>query len=343
MKDQLNEWLTKAFETGVSDVHFTVGQPPIFRINGELEKQGERLLKPEETEAMAKAVLSEPLWNQFLKQGDIDFSYGIRGVSRFRMNAYFQRGCVSLAVRVIPTEVPTLEDLKLPNVLKKVAEKPSGLVLVTGPTGSGKSTTMAAMVDHINKTMKRHVITLEDPIEYLHRHHHSIIDQREIGFDAKNFSSGLRASLRQDPDVILVGEMRDLETISTALTAAETGHLVLGTLHTTSAAKTINRIIDIFPSDQQGQTRIQLASVLSAVIAQQLFPLKGGEGRTAATEILLNYPAVANLIRNEKVHQIENVMQTSRSEGMHTMKMDIQRLISENKVSESKATSMLSE
>jgi twitching motility protein PilT len=327
MKQRLEHLLRAAFELKASDLHLTVGVPPIMRINGELKKYGQDVLRPEDTEAMARAIIPEGLWQQFQEKGELDFSYGIPGISRFRVNTYKQRSCVSLAVRVIPTKIPTIDDLQLPEVLKRIAHKPQGLVLVTGPTGSGKSTTLAAMIDYMNRTMRKHIITLEDPIEYLHKHGTCIIDQREVGFDTNNFANGLRAALRQDPDVILVGEMRDLETIHTAITAAETGHLVLGTLHTSSAPATIDRIIDVFPPAQQPQIRIQLASVLVAVISQRLFPTVQKTGRVAATEILINNSAVANLIRNEKIHQIINVMQTSRALGMHTLEMSIKELL----------------
>jgi twitching motility protein PilT len=327
MKQRLDYLLRAAFEYKASDLHLTVGVPPIMRINGELKKYGQEILRPEDTEAMARSIIPNGLWQQFQEKGEFDFSYGIPGVSRFRINAFKQRSCVSLAIRVVPTRIPTLDELRLPEVLKRIAEKPQGLVLVTGPTGSGKSTTLAAMIDYMNKTMHKHIITLEDPIEYLHKHGSCIIDQREIGFDTNNFANGLRAALRQDPDVILVGEMRDLETIHTAITAAETGHLVLATLHTASAPATIDRIIDVFPPAQQSQIRIQLASVLVAIISQRLFPNAQKTGRVAATEILINNAAVANLIRNEKIYQIVNVMQTSRAAGMHTLTTSIKELM----------------
>ncbi|MEC2071623.1 type IV pilus twitching motility protein PilT [Alkalihalophilus marmarensis] len=327
MKEKLESLLIEAFEMGASDIHLTVGVPPVIRINGELAHHGEAVLKPADTEGMARAILSEHLWKVFQKRGELDFSHGIPKVSRFRINAYFQRSCVCLAIRVVPTKIPTLDDLSMPEVLKEIAQKPQGLVLVTGPTGSGKSTTLAAMINEINEQSNKHIITLEDPIEYLHKHKRSIINQREVGFDTQNFANGLRGCLRQDPDIILVGEMRDLETISIAITAAETGHLVLGTLHTTDAPATIDRVIDVFPPEQQPQVRIQLASVLGAVISQRLFKTADGKGRRAATEILVNNAAVKNLIRNEKIHQIPSVMQTSRASGMHTLEMSIKELV----------------
>lgn len=327
MKDKIDYLLRAGYELKASDIHITVGVPPVLRINGELKRYGKDIITPEDTEGMAKSMIPDNMWAQFKEKGELDFSYGIQGVSRFRVNAFFQRSCVSLAVRIVPTKIPTIEELMLPNVLKKIAEKPQGLVLVTGPTGSGKSTTLASLIQHMNQTMRKHIITLEDPIEYLHKHGHSIIDQREVGFDTNNFANGLRAALRQDPDVILVGEMRDLETIQTAITAAETGHLVFGTLHTSSAPATINRIIDVFPPSQQSQIRIQLASVLVSIVSQRLFKTRDNQGRRVATEILINNSAVANLIRNEKIYQIVNVMQTSRAQGMHTLDTSIRELV----------------
>ncbi|WP_449537139.1 type IV pilus twitching motility protein PilT [Ferdinandcohnia sp. Marseille-Q9671] len=327
MRDKINKILHSAHELKASDIHITAGVPPIFRINGDLKRYGKEVLVPSVIESIAKAVVPEEMWPYFKEKGELDFSYGIQGISRFRVNIYKQRGCPAIAFRVIPTSIPTIEDLELPQVLKKICQKPQGLVLVTGPTGSGKSTSLAAMIQYINQTMSKHVVTLEDPIEYLHKHGSSIIDQREVGSDTHSFANGLRAALRQDPDVILVGEMRDLETIHTAITAAETGHLVFGTLHTVNAPSTIDRIIDVFPSSQQPQIRIQLANVLVSVISQRLFPTSDRKSRRAATEVLINNSAVANLIRNEKNHQIKNVMQTSRSEGMHTLENNLLDLV----------------
>ncbi|MFO1443103.1 type IV pilus twitching motility protein PilT [Bacillus sp. Bva_UNVM-123] len=343
MKERIDYLLRAAFELKASDLHLTVGVQPILRINGDLKKYGKDILKPDDTEGMARALIPEHMWESFKEKGELDFSYGIPGVSRFRVNTYHQRSCISMAIRVVPTKIPTIEELDLPDSLKKICEKPQGLVLVTGPTGSGKSTTLAAMIQYMNETMRKHIITLEDPIEYLHKHGHSIIDQREVGFDTRNFANGLRAALRQDPDVILVGEMRDLETIQTAITAAETGHLVLGTLHTSSAPATINRIIDVFSPEQQPQIRIQLASVLVSVISQRLFRRKDLQGRKAATEILINNSAVANLIRNEKVHQIVSIMQTSRAQGMHTLETSIKELVQAGIISKEAAEPFLQE
>ncbi|MBN3554224.1 type IV pilus twitching motility protein PilT [Fictibacillus nanhaiensis] len=333
MKEKLEQWLRAAFQLKASDVHLSVGMPPVFRINGGLKRYGSESLKPEDTLQISQIVIEEKYYPEFEEVGEIDISYGIQGLSRFRVNAYRQRSCVSLAFRIIPTSIPSMEDLALPESVRKMAGRHQGLVLVTGPTGSGKSTTLASMIDFMNRSMSRHIITLEDPIEYLHKHRTCVIDQREIGFDTNNFANGLRAALRQDPDVILLGEMRDLETIATAITAAETGHLVLGTLHTTNASSTIDRIVDVFPPEQQGQIRIQLASVLVGVMSQRLLPTLDGKGRKAITEVLVNTPAVANLIRNGKIHQIHSVMQTSKNAGMHTFEMSAQEVLERNEVS----------
>ena len=333
MKEKLDHILQAAFQLKASDIHITTGVPPIFRINGSLKRYGKQKLLPDDIEQMAKFVVPEHRWDEFKSIGELDFSYSLPKISRFRVNAYHQRNSIAIAFRTVATTTPTLEDLKMPDVLKTIVASPQGLVLVTGPTGSGKSTTLAAMIDYMNRIYSKHIITLEDPIEYLHKHGSCIIDQREVGADTKSFATGLRASLRQDPDVILVGEIRDLETIQTAITAAETGHLVYATLHTSSAATTIDRIIDIFPPYQQDQIRVQLASVLVAVISQRLFPTANNDGRIAATEVMINNSAVANLIRNEKVHQIVNVMQTSRAQGMHTLEMSMKELLNNGKIS----------
>ncbi|MBL4951231.1 type IV pilus twitching motility protein PilT [Neobacillus sp. OS1-32] len=343
MKSKIDLLLKAGFDVKASDIHLTVGVPPIVRINGELKRLGKEPLTPVDTEEMAKAIVPSGMWERFKEKGELDFSYGLPGVSRFRVNAYFQRTCIAMAIRVIPTRIPTLDELDLPAIIKKIADRPHGLVLVTGPTGSGKSTTLAALLNFMNQTQRKHIVTLEDPIEYLHKHGNCIIDQREVGFDTETFANGLRAALRQDPDVILVGEMRDLETIQTAITAAETGHLVLGTLHTSSAPATINRIIDVFPPSQQPQIKIQLASVLVAIVSQRLFPTADRKGRRAATEILVNNSAVANLIRNDKIHQIANVMQTSRASGMQTLEMNIKDLLQSGAIAKEAVVPFLQE
>ncbi|WP_010099172.1 type IV pilus twitching motility protein PilT [Ornithinibacillus scapharcae] len=341
MKEQFESWLREAYDMNASDVHLTIGKAPIFRVNGKLIEQNKEKIMPSMTKTIVQEILPEELWKELELKREIDFSYGISGVSRFRINTYFQRGELSLAIRIIPTRVPSIDELKLPQIAKKLVTYHQGLILVTGPTGSGKSTTLAAMVNHMNQTIEKHIITLEDPIEYMHSHNQSIIDQREVGFDTNSFAGGLRASLRQDPDVILVGEMRDLETISTAITAAETGHLVLGTLHTKDAVSTIERIIDVFPPEQQEQIRIQLSSILKAVISQRLLVTKDQSGRCVATEVLINNSAVKNLIRNEKLHQVQSVLQTSKEQGMHTLEMDLRRLIQENIISSETAAPFL--
>ncbi len=308
-----------AIDAGASDVHLTVASPPIMRVNGKLLKIGEEKLLPEDSMAIIKEILTEKQIEMFEERGELDFSYSNPGLGRFRVNIYKQRGSYSMALRVVALTIPSMESLGLPAILKELAKKQRGLILVTGPTGSGKSTTLAAMIDHMNKTRNEHIITIEDPIEYLHKHEMSVVNQREIGHDSQSFANALRAALRQDPDVILVGEMRDLETISTAITAAETGHLVLSTLHTIGAAKTVDRIIDVFPPHQQQQVRIQLASVIEAVISQQILPKADGTGRVAAFEIMIANPAVRNLIREGKTHQIQTVLQTGSTVGMLTM------------------------
>lgn len=311
--------LQVAVDAGASDVHLTVASPPIMRVNGKLVRMNEERLLPEETLKIIRDMLTEDQIIAFEKKGELDFSYSNAGLGRFRVNIYKQRGSYSMALRVVALTIPSMDDLKLPVILKELAMKQRGLILVTGPTGSGKSTTLAAMIGHMNAVRNDHIMTIEDPIEYLHKHDKSVINQREIGNDSHSFANALRAALRQDPDVILVGEMRDLETISTAITAAETGHLVLSTLHTIGAAKTIDRIIDVFPPHQQQQIRIQLASVLEAVVSQQILPKADGNGRVAAFEIMIANPAIRNLIREGKTHQMQTVIQTGSSIGMLTM------------------------
>lgn len=333
MKEKIDSLLTAAFKLNASDIHLTVGVPPIFRVHGELKRYGEVVVDDVFTDGVAKMTIPEKMFPDYVERGQIDYSYEVAGAARFRVNTFQQRGSTSLAFRTIPTKIPTIDDLMMPHTLKTLSETPQGLILVTGPTGSGKSTTLAAMIKYMNDTMRKHIITLEDPIEYVHAHQSSIIDQREVGFDTLSFADGLRAALRQDPDVILVGEMRDLETISTAITAAETGHLVLATLHTWSAASTIDRIIDVFPHGQQSQIRVQLAGVLSAVISQRLFQTADKKGRRAATELMINNPAISNLIRTEKVHQIPNIIQTSKVAGMHMMATSVQSFLDQEIIS----------
>lgn len=314
-----NEILQRAVDVKASDLHITAGVPCIVRVHGRLVPLDDQVLTPEDTKQITKDLTNEMQWDRLNKKGEVDFSYALPGIQRFRVNAYRQRNSYSVALRLVNTTIPSFEELGLPPVLKDLAQKNSGLILVTGPTGSGKSTTLASMINTINETKDRHIITLEDPIEYLFKHNKSVIEQREIGIDSLSFANALRASLRQDPDVILVGEMRDYETISIALTAAETGHLVFSTLHTIGAASTIDRIIDVFPAHQQGQVRIQLAMTLQGVISQQLLTRADQNGRAVAVEVMIANTAVRNIIREGKVHQLNNTIQTHGKMGMRTM------------------------
>jgi twitching motility protein PilT len=326
--NSIDELLERMVEANASDLHVTTGTPPAIRVRGEVERlDGFDALSSEETQQLLYRILSSEQQKVLELNRQLDFSYSIPGLARFRVNTYFQRESLGAAFRLIPTELKTLEELGIPASLHALAEKPRGLVLVTGPTGSGKSTTLAALIDEINRTRSEHILTIEDPIEFLHRHKRCIVNQREIGPDATSFADALRAALRQDPDVILVGEMRDLETIATALTAAETGHLVFGTLHTQSAPSTIDRIIDVFPAEQQEQVRIQIANSLQGVVTQALLPTADKMGRVPALEILLPDDAVRNLIRQGKVEQIYSVMQTNTGRGMQTMEQSLGDLI----------------
>ncbi len=319
--------LQEMIQRGASDLHITVGNPAKMRIDGDLQnsKTG-RVLAPKDTLSLAYSILTENQKKRFETEDELDFSFGVQNLSRFRGNVYKQRGCVAMAIRQIPYEIISIADLGLPPVINKLAERPRGLVLVTGPTGSGKSTTLAAMVDKVNRERKGHILTVEDPIEFIHRHQNCMINQREVGADTNSFSAALKYALRQDPDVILIGEMRDLETISAALTIAETGHLVFATLHTNSAAESINRMIDAFPSHQQAQVRAQLAFVLEGVVTQTLLPKAKGKGRVAAAEIMICTPAIRAVIRDEKIHQIYSLMQAGKKHGMQTMNDALQLL-----------------
>ena len=311
--------MREAVERRASDIHLTVGVPPTLRINGALVRLNLPPLGPADTLRLFETIAPEERQTFFRQNGEADFSHTIHGLSRFRVNAFRQRGSVAIAVRLIPEQVPTLDQLELPEVVATLARKPRGLILVTGPTGSGKSTTMAAMINLINEEQSCNIITLEDPIEYLHRHKKSLINQREVNADTRSFANGLRAALREDPDVILVGEMRDMDTISIAVRAAETGHLVLATLHTSDASQTIDRIIDVFPPYQQQQIRTQLSLTLQGIISQQLLPRRSGTGRAVAVEILVATPAVRNLVREGKSHQLLTVIQTGAKTGMQSM------------------------
>ncbi len=334
----LKELLVNTIEMGASDLHLTVGVPPTVRKNGKLVQIGKENLLPNDIEKFAKEIL-ELKYDEYLEIGEYDISYSLTGVGRFRVNVFKQRNSDAIAIRVIALKIPTLEELRYPTVLKEIANKQRGLILVTGSTGSGKSTTLAAMINEINSSRQGHIITLEDPIEYLHKHKSCIINQREIGKDSKSYQNALKAILREDPDVILVGEMRDLETISIAITAAETGHLVLSTLHTIGAAKTIDRIIDVFPPYQQQQVKVQLSSVLQAVVSQQLIEKSDGSGRTAALEVMVTTPGIQNLIREGKTHQIESAVQTGSKYGMKTMDMALADLYKRGEISSESAIS----
>jgi twitching motility protein PilT len=322
-------------ERGASDLHITAGERAKMRIDGEItNSRGEYVLNPKDTLQLAYSVLTENQKKRFEMEDELDFSFGIQNLARFRGNVFKQRGCVSIVMRQIPFSIKTFDDLHLPPIIARMAEKPRGLVLVTGPTGSGKSTTLAAMIDKINRERHGHIITVEDPIEFIHRHQNCIVNQREVGTDTKSFQNSLKYALRQDPDVILIGEMRDLETIQAALTIAETGHLAFATLHTNSAAEAINRIIDVFPSHQQSQVRAQLAFVLEGIITQTLLPKKSGKGRAMAAEILVITPAIRALIRDDKIHQIYSSMQSGKKFGMQTMNDALYQLYMARDVSE---------
>jgi twitching motility protein PilT len=328
-----SEVLRQMVETRASDVHLTSGAPPMIRDKGRIRPMdGFPVLNTQQTREVVYGILNDDQRKRFENDQQLDFAYAIPGVARFRVNCFFQRGAVSAAFRLIPHEIPALDSLGVPPVLRELTRKPRGFVLVTGPTGSGKSTTLAAMIDAINVEREDHILTIEDPIEFLHRHKSSIVNQREVGSDAPDFARGLRAALRQDPDVILVGEMRDLETVSTALTAAETGHLVFATLHTQSTAQTVDRVIDVFPPEQQAQVRTQLSIALQGIVTQQLLPTSDGRGRVVACEVLIPTPAIRNLIREGKTHQIYAALQTSGATGMQTMDADLARLVRSGRI-----------
>ncbi len=316
----LRALLEEMIERGGSDLHITAGERPKIRVDGDMtDTQSDTVLTPKDTIQLAYSVLTENQKKRFELEDELDFSFGIQHLARFRGNCFKQRGCVAMVLRMIPFTVQTFEDLGLPPIVAKMAERPRGLILVTGPTGSGKSTTLAAMLDKINRERRGHIITVEDPIEFIHKHQGCLVNQREVGTDTKSFGAALKFALREDPDVILVGEMRDLDTISSALTIAETGHLVLATLHTNSAAESINRIIDVFPSGQQSQVRAQLAFVLEGVMTQTLLQRSRGKGRVMAMEIMVATAAVRAHIRDDKVHQIYSTIQSGKKHGMQTM------------------------
>ena len=329
----LRALLQEMIQRGASDLHVTVGNPAMIRVDGDLVKSKiGQALTPKDTLTLAYSILTENQKKRFEVEDELDFSFGVQNLSRFRGNVYKQRGCVAMAIRQIPYEIVPLAKLGMPPILGKLAERPRGLVLVTGPTGSGKSTTLAAMVDKVNRERKGHIITIEDPIEFIHRHQNCIINQREVGADTQSFTSALKYALRQDPDIVLIGEMRDLETIGAAVSIAETGHLVFATLHTNSAAESINRIVDAFPAHQQSQIRSQLAFVLAGVITQTLVPKAKGKGRVCAVEVMVCTPAISAVIRDDKIHQIYSLMQAGKKHGMQTMNDSLQMLYMKGEV-----------
>jgi twitching motility protein PilT len=320
----LYQLLQTMIEKGASDLHITTGTPPQIRVDGDLAPLNLPPLTPAETKQLVYSVLTDAQKHKFEEESELDFSFGLKGLSRFRANVFMQRGAVAAALRTIPFKIMTFEELGLPAVVRDLLKKPRGLILVTGPTGSGKSTTLATMIDTINNERHEHIVTIEDPIEFLHPHKKCLVNQREVNSDTKSFKAALKYILRQDPDVVLIGELRDLETIEAALTIAETGHLTLATLHTNSCAQTINRIIDVFPPFQQSQVRAQLSFVMEGVLSQQLMAKASGQGRVLALEIMIPNPAIRNLIREDKVHQIYSTMQTGQSKyGMQTMNQSL--------------------
>jgi twitching motility protein PilT len=323
----LPELLQTLVEVSGSDLHLTTQTPPQIRVHGKLQTLDLPPLGPAETKGLAYSVLTDAQKKRFEETLELDFSFGIRGLARFRCNVFNQRGAVAAVYRVIPETIKGFDELGLPPVLATLADRPRGLVLVTGPTGSGKSTTLAAMIDKINTERREHILTIEDPIEYIHQHKGCLVNQREVHSDTHGFSAALRAALREDPDIVLIGELRDLETIESALRIAETGHLTFATLHTNSAAQTINRIIDVFPAHQQGQIRTQLSLVLEGIVCQALLPRADGKGRVISLEVLIPTPAIRNLIRDDKVHQIYSTMQTGQEKfGMQTMNQSLATL-----------------
>ncbi|MDX6379998.1 MAG: twitching motility protein PilT [Rubrobacteraceae bacterium] len=333
----LNDYLFDAIQTGASDLHITVGLPPMIRVHGKVQPLNYPPLTPNMTREMIYDILSNDQRQRFESEWELDFAYTLPRTARFRVNVYFQRGSMGAAFRTIPHEIKGFKELGLPKAIEDMTEKPRGLVLVTGPTGSGKSTTLASMIDKINETRHEHIMSVEDPIEFLHTHKNCIVNQREVNQDTKSFAQALKHVLRQDPDVILVGEMRDLETISLAISAAETGHLVFGTLHTQDAPQTVDRIIDVFPSHQQSQIRTQLANALQGVVTQTLLPRRDGKGRVVACEILVPTPGVRNLIREGKNHQIYSAMQTGSKYGMQTMDAALVELVRKGAISREEA------
>ncbi|MCZ7662009.1 MAG: type IV pilus twitching motility protein PilT [Thermoleophilia bacterium] len=329
---ELVDILVEVLDTHASDLHLAVGVPPAIRVNGKLTHLDYPRLMPNDVRDLIYSILTQDQRQKLETDWEIDFSYSVPGRARFRVNTFFQRNSLGAAFRLIPVDILNIDELGLPKVMHSFAQRPRGFILITGPTGSGKSTTLAAIIDEINETREEHIMTIEDPIEFLHRHKKCIVNQREVGADTKSFNRALKSVLRQDPDVILVGEMRDLETIQTALTAAETGHLVFATLHTQDCPQTIDRMIDVFPPHQQEQIRVQIASAIQGIVTQQLLPRRDGRGRCVATEILIPTPAVRNLIREGKTHQIYTVMQTGTKHGMQTMDTSLADLVRRNMI-----------
>jgi twitching motility protein PilT len=325
------ELLKKCIELGSSDIHITAGLPPMYRVNGKLVPGGTDKLNKNQTEALVYSIMTEKQRKIFEQYNELDFSFGAKNIGRFRANVFMQRGCAAAALRIIPTEIMEFEELGLPPIIKDLMNRPNGLILVTGPTGSGKSTTLASMIDFLNEERNEHILTIEDPIEFVHSHKNCMINQREIGHDTDGFAAALKSALRQDPDIVLIGELRDLETIQAALTIAETGHLTFATLHTNSAPKTISRIVDVFPANQKSTIRTQLSMVLEAIISQTLLP-KTTEGRIVATELLVPNSGIRQLIRDDKLHQLSGMMEVGSRDGMHTMNSDLARLYHENMV-----------
>ncbi len=334
---ELKELLKLALEKDATDIHLTVNAPPIIRVDGNLKHLTEDNLKPEDTFRLMAEVLDEDKQEYLKKAGELDLSFSVSGVGRFRVNAFYQRGTVGLAIRVINTVVPEIVTLGLPDIVSKMAMRPKGLLLVTGPSNSGKTTTVAALINMLNEEMSRHIITLEDPIEYLHKHKKSIVNQREIGLDSASFPQALKAALRQDPDVILVGELHDAETVSMVMTAAETGHLVMSTLHTPDVVQAIERLVDVFPTEQKEQMRVQLANTLVGVVSQRLLNRKDGEGKVAAVEFLAITPNVRSLIRDGKMQNISKMMCAGARSGMRSLDMHIQQLLEKGAISEEEA------
>ena len=330
----LYDLLQVMIERKASDLHISTSSPPRIRVDGKLAPVNDSILTPAETKALCYSILTDTQKHKFEENNELDLSFGVKGLSRFRANIFMQRGAVAGAFRMIPFQIKTFRELKLPPVINELAKRPRGLILVTGPTGSGKSSTLAAMIDKVNSERYEHIITIEDPIEFIHTHKKCLVNQREVNADTASFKDALRYVLRQDPDIVLIGEMRDLETIEAALTVSETGHLTFATLHTNSSVQTINRIIDVFPSHQQEQIRVQLSFVLEGIIAQQLIPRRSGNGRVLAVEIFIPNPAIRNLIREDKTHQIYSMMQAGQAKfGMQTMNQSLFELFKKGELS----------